>query len=268
MRPTKLHGILVSLAPKKENQRDHSNYVGGLERRSMKPINLRSHYGLDRTQGLFGDCGAFSYINENVPPISADYAVSLYDLYNFDFGASVDHIPVPYVRVDGNKIALSKRERSDRVQLTVKNAADFFEAWESRSAGFMPVGTVQGLSQEQFVKNANLYVDMGYQRIALGGLVSLPDSVVFSIVSAIMASLKRRRKSIDVHLFGIFRPNLQAQFRGLGVTSFDSATYFRKAWLRSEQNYLAVGGKWYTANSRSDDIGMGEHEIQDDKGRT
>jgi hypothetical protein len=50
-----------------------------------------------------------------------------------------------------------------------------------------------------------------------------------------------------VHLFGIFRPKLQVLFRELKVDSFDSATYFRKAWLRSDQNYLAPDGKWYTA---------------------
>ncbi len=33
----------------------------------------------------------------------------------------------------------------------------------------------------------------------------------------------------------------------MGVTSFDSATYFRKAWLRSGQNYLGADGKWYAA---------------------
>jgi hypothetical protein len=33
----------------------------------------------------------------------------------------------------------------------------------------------------------------------------------------------------------------------LGVTSFDSASYLRKAWLRSGQNYLALNGKWYAA---------------------
>jgi hypothetical protein len=48
-------------------------------------------------------------------------------------------------------------------------------------------------------------------------------------------------------LFGVFRPKLQAKFRELKVDSFDSASYFRKAWLRSDQNYLAPSGKWYAA---------------------
>jgi hypothetical protein len=33
----------------------------------------------------------------------------------------------------------------------------------------------------------------------------------------------------------------------LGIGSFDSATYFRKAWLRSDQNYLGADGQWYAA---------------------
>ncbi len=247
MRPFKIaDGILVSLAQKRE-AKGPLKYVGGLESRTMRPIDLRAHYGLNRTQALFGDCGAFSYVDEDKPPISVDYAVSLYDLYNFDFGASVDHIPVPVIRVGNEKVELTKRQRQRRVKITVENAAGFLEATKRRKASFVPVGTVQGLSTDQYVENANLYASMGYRRIALGGLVPLPDDVVFDIVSSTMASLRQRKNPPDVHLFGVFRPKLQAKFRGLGVTSFDSATYFRKAWLRSEQNYLAENGSWYAA---------------------
>ncbi len=247
MRPYKIaDGILVSLAQKRE-AKGPLKYVGGLEARTMRPIDLRAHYGLNRTQALFGDCGAFSYVDEEKPPISVDYATSLYDLYNFDFGASVDHIPVPAIRVGNEKVQLSKQERQRRIEITVENAAAFLAAAKRRKAGFVPVGTVQGLNTDQYVENANLYAAMGYKRIALGGLVPLPDDVVFDIVSSTMASLKQRRNPPDVHLFGVFRPKLQAQFRSLGVTSFDSATYFRKAWLRSEQNYLADNGAWYAA---------------------
>jgi hypothetical protein len=48
-------------------------------------------------------------------------------------------------------------------------------------------------------------------------------------------------------LLGIFRPSLQPFFREVGIGSFDSATYFRKAWLRSDQNYLGADGRWYAA---------------------
>ena len=247
MRPYKIaDGILVSLAQKRESK-GPLKYVGGLDHRTLRPIDLRTHYALDPTQSLFGDCGAFSYVNENIPPISVDYAVSLYELYNFDFGASVDHIPVPFVKVDGEKKRLSRYLRQKRVNITVDNANEFITAAKKRKAGFVPVGTVQGLTPNQYVQNANGYVDMGYTRIALGGLVPLPDKLILEIVQKVMASLRQRTAEVDVHLFGVFRPRLQGLFRALGVTSFDSATYFRKAWLRSEQNYLSADGQWYAA---------------------
>lgn len=247
MRPYKIaDGILVSLAQKRHTT-GPLRFVGGLDQRTLRPLDLRKHYALDRTQALFGDCGAFSYINEDEPPISVDYAVSLYDLYNFDFGASVDHIPVRDIVVKGARKALSPTDRRHRVSLTIKNADAFLSQARRRHAGFTPVGTVQGLSPQQFASNACAYAEMGYRRIALGGLVPLSDEAVRNIVVHTMRALRQLKRPPEVHLFGVFRPQLQGVFRHAGVTSFDSATYFRKAWLRSDQNYLGVDEHWYAA---------------------
>jgi hypothetical protein len=59
--------------------------------------------------------------------------------------------------------------------------------------------------------------------------------------------LRRSTTRPWIHLLGVFRPKLQEAFRAAGIRSFDSATYFRKAWLRSDQNYLGADGKWYAA---------------------
>jgi hypothetical protein len=67
------------------------------------------------------------------------------------------------------------------------------------------------------------------------------------VVRAVHAAAQKCKHKPWLHLLGIFRPSLQASFRELGVGSFDSATYFRKAWLRSDQNYLGVDGRWYAA---------------------
>jgi len=50
-----------------------------------------------------------------------------------------------------------------------------------------------------------------------------------------------------LHLFGVLRPAYLSNFEKLGVTSFDSASFLRKAWLKSAQNYLSPNGKWYSA---------------------
>jgi hypothetical protein len=93
---------------------------------------------------------------------------------------------------------------------------------------------------------------MGYQHIALGGLVPRPDSEILAICCAVRAAIQSRtrweKENVWLHLFGILRPKIQPVFRLLGVSSFDSASYLRKAWLRSDQNYLAPdGSRWYTA---------------------
>src|SRR5262249_37868086 len=75
----------------------------------------------------------------------------------------------------------------------------------------------------------------------------LSDSAIEDVVVRVMAVVSELKPRPWVHLFGVFRPKLQATFRELKVDSFDSASYFRKAWLRSDQNYLAPNAQWYAA---------------------
>ncbi len=247
MRPKKMSdGILVSLA-------QHMTSIGplrriiGTESNSLAPQNLRSFFGLEKNQILFGDCGAFSYINDEVPAISVEQALAMYELHGFDFGASVDHIPVPKITRDGKFITLTREQRLARIALTKKNAESFIELAKSRQSGFTPVGIIQSLDANGYARMVKKYHEFGYRHIAIGGLVPLPDSVVTEIVTKVMNVVTDLKPRPWVHLFGIFRPKLQGLFRSLKVDSFDSATYFRKAWLRSDQNYLASNGKWYAA---------------------
>ena len=74
---------------------------------------------------------------------------------------------------------------------------------------------------------------------------------ILETCSAVRAAIQQRtrteRENIWVHLFGILRPKIQSTFRLLGISSFDSASFLRKAWLRSDQNYLAPDGRrWYS----------------------
>lgn len=247
MRPHRIcDGVLVSLA-------QHSGTKGLLRRvasatsDTLAPRLVREHFGLSADQWAFGDCGAFSYSNEEEPTISVEQAVAVYDLHGFDLGASVDHIPLHEIRRDGERQVLSNGQRRKRVNLTRANAEAFFNLARRQQARFLPVGVIQGIDVAGYVKHVDDYVDMGYRYLALGGLVPRPDADVLEIVTQVAAQLSRMAVRPWLHLMGIFRPQLQAHFRRLSVDSFDSASYFRKAWLRSDQNYLAVGGAWYAA---------------------
>ncbi len=230
-------GILVSLA-QHQTSKGPLRKLEGTESASLAPIRLREFYGLRGGQMLFGDCGAFSYVNEETPSISTDQAIALYDLYNFDMGASVDHIPFA---------VFSEEERQRRVEISCQNAEEFINAWASRGKPFTPVGSIQGVSAEQYAENVQKYYEMGYRHLAIGGMVPLKDQAVLEIVRAISETANRLPQQPWIHLFGIYRPKLQPEFRALGVDSFDSASYFRKAWLRSDQNYYSADGQWYAA---------------------
>src|SRR5207249_28870 len=108
-------------------------------------------------------------------------------------------------------------------------------------------GVIQGTSADSYGRQVCEYVEMGYLHIAIGGLVPLSDSEILAIAQSVVKSMRRCKTRPWLHLFGVYRPKLQEAFARLGINSFDSATYFRKAWLRSDQNYLTSDGSWYAA---------------------
>ncbi len=94
-----------------------------------------------------------------------------------------------------------------------------------------------------YAESVDNLVSIGYDYIGIGGLVQYRSSFIIEILEAIQPVIKGRR----IHLFGVLRPDYLERFQKLGVTSIDSASFLRKAWLRSGQNYLAPDGSWYTA---------------------
>lgn len=248
IRPRRLcDGILVSLAQQLSGSKGLLRRLPPNDPSQLRPRSVRDHFGLAADQWAFGDCGAFSYVNEDEPAISVAQAVALYDLHEFDLGASVDHIPVTEVEQEDGKRTLSTYERRKRVLLTRDNAAVFLDEWRSRGANFVPVGVIQAISPRGYAQQIHEYLEMGYTHIALGGLVPRSDSEITEVIEQLQKVSRNIRRMPWIHLLGVFRPKLQALFREGGISSFDSATYFRKAWLRSDQNYLATDGNWYAA---------------------
>jgi hypothetical protein len=250
---TPYDGMLVSLA---------QIYTGKGTLSRLDPAtagrdDLRKQMKIPKRLLLFGDCGAFSYAFEDKPPFSPEEAAWFYDRFGFDVGASVDHIPLPEIvaETDEGKLerrTLSEDERRRRMRLTTSNAEAFLTACRKQKYRFVPVGAIQGIDVPSYVRCVHDYIDMGYQHIALGGLVPKSDSEILEICCATRAAIQSRtrteQENVWVHLFGILRPKIQSCFRVLGVSSFDSASYLRKAWLRSNQNYLSpAGSRWYGA---------------------
>jgi hypothetical protein len=201
---------------------------GDLHKRMKIPENLL----------LFGDCGAFSYASKDKPPFTPEEAARLYHRLGFDAGASVDHIPLTEIVVEdekGDRVRqeLTEAERRQRMRLTARNAELFLAARRRHRYRFVPFGVIQGLDVKSYVKYVHEYIDMGYQHIALGGLVPKADSEILSICCAVRAAIQSRsrteKENVWLHLFGILRPKVQPLFRLLGASSFDSTSYLCRA---------------------------------------
>ena len=241
------HGILISLGIFQNKLR--------LKNSNSQPsirgyTNIKEYLRIDRKKPLqvMGDCGAFSYVNQETGPFSVTQVADLYNALDFDLGISLDHLVVKsIIDEDGKKVDLSESQQEARRQLSLDNANAFLKYCQEKRYAFVPIGSAQGLSIKSYIDSVNKLIEMNYTYIALGGLIRYTTAEVDKIVTAVMKIIPQKKSPIQVHLLGILRPQLLGKFQQFGITSFDSASYLRKAWLRSSMNYFGTDMNWYSA---------------------
>lgn len=186
---------------------------------------------------IMGDCGAFSYITHESPPYQTREILDYYQNLGFDFGVSIDHLIIP-------AFYPVKQYRYD---LTRENAREFIELHRAGGYTFTPIGVAQGWSPETYKQAVAELLDLGYQYVALGGLARAKTEEIYAILGAVAPVLTQ---DTDLHLFGVARDREEREmlhFRQLGVTSFDSASYLRRAWMSATTNYFTEDGGRYAA---------------------
>jgi hypothetical protein len=216
--------------------------------------NIKDYLKIPENSSLevMGDCGAFGYVNEKKPPepfYTVENVSKIYDKLGFDYGVSVDHLVIDFKMIKDPKTGkrkkkiFSTREKNKRIKITLTNAEKFLKEHKTQKYDFTPIGVAQGYDLKTYKKSTEALINMGYEYIALGGIVQYKTEVILDILKEIQPVTE----NVDLHLFGVLRPNYLKKFEKMGVTSFDSASFLRKAWLRSGQNYLAPNGQWYAA---------------------
>jgi helicase len=134
-----------------------------------------------------------------------------------DFGATLD-FPIPPGVADD-------RERRRRLDLTLANAK-----WAiGKHRGPMVLfGSVQGHCVESYASCAAAMVRIGFQHLAIGGLVPRQRDAVLieEIVKRIRPLLLRDGL---LHVFGLGGPEQVRRLMQLGVTSVDSSSYVQAA---------------------------------------
>ena len=186
---------------------------------------------------VMGDCGAFAYIKEKVPPISVQEAVEFYEHCGFDCGVSVDHIILGY---DGNAenglpgILEPREDWKYRQEISLQYAAEFLDEHRRVGASFQPIGSAQGWSPQSYATAVNELQRMGYRWIGLGGLVSVKTPDILECLSALSDILQ---PDTGLHLFGITRRDLLRDATALDVVSVDGTSPLKQAFKDDKNNY-------------------------------
>jgi len=200
---------------------------------------------------VFGDCGAFAYVKESVPPYTPEDMLTFYEDGQFTHGCSVDHIIFDFHEDDdeGRFSSVAARDEARRrFDITLANAEVFFR--ESRALGgrFTPLGVVQGWSPGSMARAARSLCRMGYRYIAIGGTVPLRTPQVKSCVRAVRDAIS---PDIALHVLGFAKAEDIQQFVEFDISSFDTTSPLRRAFKDSRCNYYlrrpGDGLDYYTA---------------------
>jgi queuine/archaeosine tRNA-ribosyltransferase len=210
-------GILISKAVIEKDRR---------KREWVTELGIHRFLRVPQEFPIMGDCGAFSYISQDIPPYTTDEILDYYTNLGFDYGVSLDHL------LFGAK---TPEEAKERYHLTIRNAREFITEHRRRGLQWRPIGAIQGWNPESYAAAAQEYLEMGYEYIGIGGLVRSKTEYILEIAQAVNEVVPA---DMNVHLFGVARTEGLEAFIKHGVSSADSASYLRKAWMDVHRGYL------------------------------
>ncbi len=230
-------GVLVSIATIEQNKKKSA---------MIKERGIHRFLGLPESFPIMADCGAFSYINQEVPPYKTSEVLQIYSELGFKYGVSVDHLVVKAF----------EEKKDERMSITYQNGLSAFEEWKKRYRDdFQLVVSVQGFSTEDYLRMYHKFLDRGITHMAMGGLVRSQTCEIIDLIDNLIADIKETGKKPEyLHFFGVARPELffrMKELEAVGVeVAFDSASYLRRAWLASpssQMNYITQEQVGYTA---------------------
>ncbi len=113
------------------------------QRQRFHRVGIREFFRLRKSKlETMGDCGAFSYIREPVPPVSPEEVFNFYEECGFDYGVSVDHI-IGVFRPDLDRTRSGVDSALDnwrkRQEITLQLARDFWRLCQKRNPRFEPI---------------------------------------------------------------------------------------------------------------------------------
>jgi hypothetical protein len=242
-----IDGLLVSKAIVDGTAGSAGKYTAA-QRNRLYRAGVRHFFRLDRASDspiqTMGDCGAFTYIREDIPPVTPDQVIDFYAECGFDLGISVDHVIFGFdPSADTDPYHPQAEQWRSRQRITLDLADVFLARCKARKTRFEPLGVAQGWSPASYASAVRDLQKIGYTRIALGGMVPLKTGEILACLREISAA---RDPHTQFHLLGVTRRSNISVFTSYGVTSFDSTSAFRQAFKDDKDNYHTAD-RTYTA---------------------
>lgn len=196
-------------------------------------------YYEDRFPGslVFGDCGAFQYVEMPAPPYTPEDMIEFYADGGFTHGCSIDHIIFhfdPKLDEDGLFSSRVPEDARKRFEVTLELAEKFIKLSRQLNGKFTPLGVVQGWSPMSMARAAQLLVGMGYKYLAIGGLVPLRAVDIHRVLSAIKDAVS---ENVNIHLLGFAKADQLPEFFRYKLTSFDTSSPMIRAFKDGKRNY-------------------------------
>ncbi|MCQ3813600.1 MAG: queuine/other tRNA-ribosyltransferase [Acidimicrobiia bacterium] len=238
-RPPPYSGLLVS-KPIVDGLPGVSGKYTIAQRNRLYREGVRRFFRLDQTDAnldIMGDCGAFAYVRETEPAYSVDEVIDFYEGCGFDSGVSVDHVIFGFDAELDNSTSQVPIEWQERQRLTLTLAESFLDRRDKRQCSFEPLGVAQAWSPRSYATAVQHLQEIGFKRIAMGGMVPLKTPEIQATLRTTKEFLK---KDTQLHLLGVTRTAYAHEFAQYGVTSFDSTSPFMQAFKDDRDNYYTL----------------------------
>lgn len=196
-------------------------------------------FRLPKHYQTMGDCGAFSYAREYEPIYTIDEVNEFYENSGFTFGISLDHIIFDFETTKKKVLDEQLEECKRRQAITLDLANKFIKS--NKGFQFSPYGVAHGWNPESYSESVIALQKMGYERIALGGMIPLKNPEIMSVLEKVS---EIRKTTTQFHLLGVNRIDHVIEFSKYGVSSFDSTSPLMQGIKDEKDNYHTRSGNY------------------------
>ena len=224
-----------------------SNVSEDLERTIVDKGGIHKHLRVPAACPILGDCGAFQFIDQDIPPYTCTEIYDYYSSLGFDYGVTLDHVIVEFDLDYDSSDALFPRQPSvdmeARFRLSLDNACEMLRLIKERGETFVPIGSAQGWSPQSYHEAVKELVDMGLKYIAIGGVAKASDQVITTVLNEVRATTCQA--DVGLHVLGVARLSLLRNFTDSNVISCDSASPLMQAFKSNASNYVLPENRSY-----------------------